>query len=450
MAALLAVAALTTLMGWATARFVEGQRDWLVARLADRVATAGDAEAIAAVGQLARLNEAAAEPLIEAALSPRPRVAPAARWTVSDMLSRWTRDAETQPGGNQLARRLDLLSAALAAQPPSQSGEQLLWVRALAEQILRAAGQLPAGERLEIVPHCDSVLRRTASLAKSVSGTLPESGGASPPGQAESGVSAAPVNGLSNDPFGKARAAPRTPPGDALDPSTLENVGSVHARFAPLQSGDDRWKSPSPSGATASRSDRSVTWSPDRIQTGSAADRQLPWMDPDESRLPASTGGPRIVDAPLAAGSANGRTDISATRIGDPLPPRSAPHQLLYRLASAPAENVKSIQQQIAGRGLGTVTPELARKLLAKTPAERVAAIDALLKTPGSVPGPWLVLLSEDSDADVRLAVVTLMATSDDPQLMEKAWQVALHDVDPRVAALAEWLQNKRRARRRR
>jgi hypothetical protein len=42
------------------------------------------------------------------------------------------------------------------------------------------------------------------------------------------------------------------------------------------------------------------------------------------------------------------------------------------------------------------------------------------------------------------------MATSKSPQLVEKAWQVALNDEDPRLADLAEWLQTQRNALRRR
>jgi hypothetical protein len=39
---------------------------------------------------------------------------------------------------------------------------------------------------------------------------------------------------------------------------------------------------------------------------------------------------------------------------------------------------------------------------------------------------------------------LTIMATSDDPLLLDKAWQVALHDRDPRIAGLAERLRERR------
>lgn len=75
---------------------------------------------------------------------------------------------------------------------------------------------------------------------------------------------------------------------------------------------------------------------------------------------------------------------------------------------------------------------------------DRKKSIDALTGTPGVAPEPWLLILAKDPAPEVRLAVVTLLATSRDPQLVEKARQIALHDEDPRVGRMAEWLQNKR------
>ena len=51
---------------------------------------------------------------------------------------------------------------------------------------------------------------------------------------------------------------------------------------------------------------------------------------------------------------------------------------------------------------------------------------------------------ADDEDVDVRLVAVTIMATSNDRQLIEKAWQVAIRDHDPRIAGLAERLRTRR------
>jgi hypothetical protein len=68
-----------------------------------------------------------------------------------------------------------------------------------------------------------------------------------------------------------------------------------------------------------------------------------------------------------------------------------------------------------------------------------------VLTAPNVNARPWLTLLAEDSDADVRLAAVAIMATSSDPVLIEKAWQAAIHDRDPRIAEIAGRLRDRRR-----
>ena len=65
---------------------------------------------------------------------------------------------------------------------------------------------------------------------------------------------------------------------------------------------------------------------------------------------------------------------------------------------------------------------------------------------PGANSRAWLILLAADEEAEVRLAAVTLMATSTDATLLEQAWQAAIHDRDPRVAAMANRLRERRSA----
>jgi hypothetical protein len=73
-----------------------------------------------------------------------------------------------------------------------------------------------------------------------------------------------------------------------------------------------------------------------------------------------------------------------------------------------------------------------------------VQLVDDLLGLPGNGAMAWLLLLSDDENAEVRLTVVSVMATSRDAELLERAWQVALHDRDPRIAGLADRLRDRR------
>ena len=67
-----------------------------------------------------------------------------------------------------------------------------------------------------------------------------------------------------------------------------------------------------------------------------------------------------------------------------------------------------------------------------------------MLTEPGIDARPWLMLLADDVDADVRLLAVTIMATSDDAGLIEKAWHVSIRDRDRRIAGLASRLRERR------
>jgi hypothetical protein len=70
--------------------------------------------------------------------------------------------------------------------------------------------------------------------------------------------------------------------------------------------------------------------------------------------------------------------------------------------------------------------------------------VDNVLAQPGGGSEAWLLLLAADSDPDVRLFAITFMATSNNTALVEKAWQAAIRDHDPRVADLAIRLRERR------
>jgi hypothetical protein len=81
---------------------------------------------------------------------------------------------------------------------------------------------------------------------------------------------------------------------------------------------------------------------------------------------------------------------------------------------------------------------------------DRLRLVDDVLTEQEIDARPWLTVLADDEDADVRLVAVTIMATSNDAELIEKAWQVAIRDRDPRIAGLAERLRERRSGARRR
>ena len=57
---------------------------------------------------------------------------------------------------------------------------------------------------------------------------------------------------------------------------------------------------------------------------------------------------------------------------------------------------------------------------------------------------PWLLRLTQDSDAEVRLAALTLLATTGDPTMLNRVQQIARQDRDPVVQRKIERLAGHR------
>jgi hypothetical protein len=98
----------------------------------------------------------------------------------------------------------------------------------------------------------------------------------------------------------------------------------------------------------------------------------------------------------------------------------------------------------LAERGFGRLPSKLVQRLFSDNADQRLRLIDDILIEPGIDARPWLLLLADDADADVRLLTVSIMATSNDATLIEKAWEVAINDRDPRIAGLAGRLRERR------
>jgi len=117
---------------------------------------------------------------------------------------------------------------------------------------------------------------------------------------------------------------------------------------------------------------------------------------------------------------------------------------LLEHWLSASGTPKQQIERELQRRGFGSLRSDVVRLAMSDDTAGRIQLVQDLLATTAVGAKGWLMLLADDADAEVRLSAVTVMATSNDGQLLEKAWQVALHDRDPRIASLAERLRDRR------
>jgi len=76
---------------------------------------------------------------------------------------------------------------------------------------------------------------------------------------------------------------------------------------------------------------------------------------------------------------------------------------------------------------------ELGLHLTNPDPVVRRRWAQRLPSLPGIDAGPWLLALSDDEDADVRMTALVLMATTGDPRLLRRIEQLARNDREPQI-----------------
>src|SRR6185295_15353853 len=110
---------------------------------------------------------------------------------------------------------------------------------------------------------------------------------------------------------------------------------------------------------------------------------------------------------------------VKASAVADEL--SSVPAiEIMQDLQSDDPVAVSAAEKELARRGYKASQLALARKLTSSDPAVRLKLVQSLPKAPGIDPRPWLLHLSEDSDEGVRSAALSILRTSQDPELLQK------------------------------
>jgi hypothetical protein len=97
-------------------------------------------------------------------------------------------------------------------------------------------------------------------------------------------------------------------------------------------------------------------------------------------------------------------------------------------------------EEELRALGFQALQLELALQLTDPNPVVRRELAESLPSMPGIDARTWLVWLSRDAHADVRLTAMSVMATTGDLNLMRRIEQMARRDVDPRVQRQGEQL----------
>jgi len=133
-------------------------------------------------------------------------------------------------------------------------------------------------------------------------------------------------------------------------------------------------------------------------------------------------------DSDGARAIANGTTDNASTEA------------IMRQLHSPRASVVAQARDELRARGFSPTHLRLAESLFHWDVAVRRQVVDALPTISGINPVPWLLALARDSHADVRLAALSVLATTGNELVLAEVRRLATPDTDARIQRLAERL----------
>ena len=412
---------------FAVVQLAAWQRAEIVADLAECVAHRDADEATAALRNLAAMPRPPVDVLVAAAASTDPIIADEAQHLINHLLRRWQRQLDSQRQVRIVSRQLGELADELAEQQIAFSTADPRWLRSTARTVLRLANRIPAKRSPLVAAQCDTVLAAVAASEISAAAFVDR----------QITVGSQPVTPVAD-------AKPAESGVDRLEPELaafavrpLTTAGASMSATAATSDHEDAIASPAPLEQPAEPKEESQT------------SRVLRWSHPMLNWAPAM---------PIKATPADdndGDEETSTTRpapsgrAADAAPSRHSladleSRELLARWLEADGSEVFPLEEEITLRGFGRLSARLVEQLFSEFSEDRLRLVDDVLTEPGVDARPWLLLLADDADADVRLLAVTIMATSDDATLIEKAWQVAINDHDPRIAGLAGRLRDRR------
>jgi hypothetical protein len=409
------------------------QRAEVVATLADQVAHQEAPEATAALRRLAAIPRPPVKILVTAATSADPQLANEAQLLISGLLRQCQRKIDAGKGIGGVSRQLTELADALGGSHQAFSHNDSAWLTGTVRKILRLANQINPSHSPTVAVQCDTVLATIAAneaqIARIVNRDLAEI--------------EEPIVTKAVAPTARARTSARGLAGQSTSSRHVDRPEPQRIRLA------ERTAPSSPSLAVdePAVADPPTAGEISRSGDEPESNHALAWTYPMLNIAPAMPirAMPARVSQPRGQGSLL-ETEQQLAEDGTLMRPLADDdaRDLLRRWLTAEGSDLYAIEEELTYRGFGRLSGRLVEQLFSDDAEERLRLVDDVLTAPGIDARPWLVLLADDDEADVRLVALTIMATSDDSTLLDKAWQVALHDRDPRIAGLAERLRQRR------
>jgi hypothetical protein len=415
------------------------QRADLIATLSEQLSRQNHADARSAIRQLAALSNPPLPLLVEAAACDDHDTAESAQIAITRLVDEWQRHADSGERISYVAQQATELATALANERRTMPMTCYPWLESVTRELTYVAAKCPPKQMPLLAMHCDEIM----SVISNANFSSPLSVKLAPPADNrakgtevaaagnDSGVDAArsqleqafaETPSVPNEFRGTPRDQPPAPP-----PLAVDEDGRVNPQGNALRhenAGVDR--------GVRTQDDKRTRES--QLSSLPGGEGRPEWLQPSY-RIPPSSD-----DSSSNHESQSESDQTSASNVLGAYSTR----ELFERWRTTAGDDHRDIEQQLAGRGFKYLAPPIIEQYLSDELAVRLKIVDTVTKQARGDVRPWLFLLAEDDDAEVRLLAVTVMATSDDRTLIEKAWQISIRDRDPRIADLATHLRDRR------
>ena len=395
---------------WLGPQLLQTQQVRLANRLAARIQEGNSRKCRVLLRQLAGLETAAVEALVIAAAAEQADVALIAREIIDEKLASWKAKAEVDPTFD-LAGSIHALVDALALhiQEFGDLGKQ--WAQSIAMEAVKLSGDMSARE-------AEPVLASSSRIIKAVSPVGP---------RMRTSISTQATMETSNlSAF------------QSVQPD-LQTLAGSREHFLPRSTPSERSSPTTPTPSLDPETPREVQptpipggsqWVPE--WSGNRSSTTYPPTDATNlNRLaiepPSQDYNEPVVNVPSPAEMADLTESLRNV----------SPRELFAELAKANFYRAGAIRTVLGERGFARQEFSLGEHLTSPDPAVRLQLIPDLGLLPARTARRWLRELLGDDIAEIRLAALTALATSQDPELIQLAREIAVRDSDPRVADLA-------------
>ena len=300
---------------------------------------------------------------------------------------------------------MQVLAASLAQHVDQYDEEKRRFAADIAGRILLSPSEGVDADRSALAFDCQAVLKAAAPQAPAATEAVALVQEAVTSGQiaASSAASATPTTIT-----WPAQAPTRSP-------SVMPEAGALVERAVP--STETEPQPAAPPGAAAEPPAMAKV-SPDPLGVSGSSERQLaaePLLEAETERS-APRFQPEEPDRQSREGPLATVAELAPAPAFQPAP--ANPLLDLARQLHGPGAEAEAAREQLSRQGLTSVEIELAFRATHPDMAVRLQLISELPLLNAIDAKPWLLLLSHDEAADVRLAATTLMATTGDPQML--------------------------------